>query len=250
MELVSKDTCNEPKVESKGTATLKQIYGMLCWLLIDGNAQKWTAAPQEACQAATQQCPHLADADAHQLYLKMQDIASKRDELLQQHATADKVPKDTRVFAGGPLFAIVDYAFSGKTAQVPADEIYSLLQVHGVGKSSRSPIRAASSSLRPSPYPPSAAAEQHRRLSPEQLLKERARKLTPAEIQQMKDEMAIRREIALRDARLLADWTALKRRELEMKEMQLREFIQAHEDGTLDSLSKLEQCIKRLQDML
>ncbi|KAJ2667107.1 hypothetical protein IWW42_005883, partial [Coemansia sp. RSA 1085] len=83
-----------------------------------------------------------------------------------------------------------------------------------------------------------------------QLLKERARKLTPAEIQQMKDEMAIRREITLRDARLLADWTALKRRELEMKEMQLREFIQAHEDGTLDSLSKLEQCIKRLQDML
>ncbi|KAJ2848258.1 hypothetical protein IWW36_003411 [Coemansia brasiliensis] len=256
MESTSKETSNESKdseqskgTDDKGPTTLKQIYGMLCWLLIDGNAQKWANAPLEACQTATQQCPHLANADAQQLLLKMQGIACKREEILQTFKQAENVPKDTRVFAGGPLFAIVDYALSGKTAQVPADEIYSLLQIHGVGKSNSGPIRNTPSALRKSPYSPPTTAEQCR-LSPEHPLMQRARRLTRAEIDQMKDEMAIRREIALRDAKLLADWTALKRRELEIKELKLREFIQAHEDGTLDSLSKLEQCIKRLQDTL
>ncbi|KAJ1828767.1 hypothetical protein LPJ70_007177, partial [Coemansia sp. RSA 2708] len=76
----------------------------------------------------------------------------------------------------------------------------------------------------------------------------RARKLTPAEVKQMQSEMAIRREIALRDAKLLADWTALKRRELEVKELKIREFIRAQEDGTLDSLVKFEEYLKQLQD--
>ncbi|KAJ2556455.1 hypothetical protein GGH12_006326, partial [Coemansia sp. RSA 1822] len=63
----------------------------------------------------------------------------------------------------------------------------------------------------------------------------------------MRSEMAIRRKIALRDAKVLADWTAMKRRELELREMKIREFIRAQEDGTIDSLLKFEEYLKRIQ---
>ncbi|KAJ2391809.1 hypothetical protein H4S02_001132 [Coemansia sp. RSA 2611] len=232
---------------AENSTTLKQVYGMLCWLLIDGNCGWWRAAPLEASRQAIQQCPHLTGADAQQLEAKMAGIARRREQLIQEYGTAEAVPRETRVFAGGPLFVIVDYALAGRTTQVPADEIYALLQIHGVGKCADK-ASSAGGPIRHTPQRKSPTSQ--RRLSPEHPLMQRARKLTPAEVKQMQSEMAIRREIALRDAKLLADWTALKRRELEVKELKIREFIRAQEDGTLDSLVKFEEYLKQLQDSL
>lgn len=74
-------------------------------------------------------------------------------------------------------------------------------------------------------------------------LKERAQRLTPEQIQQLKDEMSIRREIARRDAILLADWMAMRRRELECQERKLRSFIQNSNGHTAENLEEFEQYI-------
>ncbi|KAJ1779139.1 hypothetical protein LPJ62_006318 [Coemansia sp. RSA 2167] len=230
--------------ESTNSTTLKQVYGMLCWLLINGNAKVWHESPVLACQQAVDQCTHLEGAHVEQLRLKMEDIARRREQILEEHGRAENVPRETRVFGGGPLFLIVDYAMSGHLTQVPADEIQALLRIHGVGKceNGSGPVRNARSHARTSPCSPD-----NRRQSPEHAFIQRARQLTQAEVNQMRSEMAIRRKIALRDAKVLADWTAMKRRELELREMKIREFIRAQEDGTIDSLVKFEEYLKRIQ---
>ncbi|KAJ2356710.1 hypothetical protein GGF43_001903 [Coemansia sp. RSA 2618] len=232
------------------STTPKQLYGMLCWLVINGNSQKWRESPAQACQTAIEQCPHLEGAQAEHLKQKMDDIARRREQLIAEYGKPENVPRETRVFDGGPLFVIVDHAISGRVTQVPADEIQALLRIHGMGKcgnssSSTGPVRRAHSSPRVAQY-----STENRRCASEHPLAQRARQLTQAEVSQMRSEMAIRRGIALRDAKVLADWIAMKRRELELREMKIREFIRAQEDGTIDSLVKFEEYLKRIQDDL
>ncbi|KAJ1663132.1 hypothetical protein EV178_005255 [Coemansia sp. RSA 1646] len=176
--------------------TLKQIYGMLCWLRAHPNNSKlWSEDRKRACERAIAECPHLKDADAMTLESKFAELEERRCEIIDQFdGTADKVPRDTRLFEGGPLFSIVDHALAG---------------------------------------------EQQRQ--PENSLLERARRLSPAEIDQMRDEMVIRRQIAMRDAILLADWIAMRRRELELQEAKIRELIrnQQHHGLHNDSIHEL-----------
>ncbi|KAJ2558322.1 hypothetical protein GGH12_005907, partial [Coemansia sp. RSA 1822] len=164
--------------DSANSTTLKQVYGMLCWLLVDGNAKVWHESPALACQRAVDQCPHLKGAHVEQLRLKMEDIARRREQILEEYGQAENVPRETRVFGGGPLFLIVDYAMSGHLTQVPADEIQALLRIHGVGKCENSSglVRNARSRTRTSPCSPD-----NRRLSPEHAFMQRARQLTQAE---------------------------------------------------------------------
>ncbi|KAJ2539787.1 hypothetical protein EV175_006303, partial [Coemansia sp. RSA 1933] len=176
--------------------TLKQIYGMLCWLRAHpNNSRLWSDSRKCACKQAIVECPHLKDIDAETLETKFAELEDRRRELIEQYeGSADNVPRDTRLFEGGPLFSIVDHALSG---------------------------------------------EQQRQ--PDNTLLERARRLSPAEISQMRDELVIRRQIATRDAMLLADWIAMRRRELELQEAKIRELIliQQHRgqnEGTVEDL--------------
>ncbi|KAJ2710297.1 hypothetical protein H4R19_003813, partial [Coemansia spiralis] len=93
-------------------APLKQVYGMLCWLLVGGNTEAWRNDPQQACRTAIEQCPHLAGADAGQLKETMDRIGVERQRILDAHdGQADRVPRGVRLFGGGgPLFVIVDNA--------------------------------------------------------------------------------------------------------------------------------------------
>ncbi|KAJ2775085.1 hypothetical protein IWQ57_000545 [Coemansia nantahalensis] len=211
--------------ETQG-ATLKQVYGMLCWLLVDDNSKAWRKDHREACRTAIAQCPHLAGADAAQLQATMDRIGVERQRILDAHGgQADAVPRDTRLFDGGPLFVIVDNALAGRAAQMPPADLGAALRVHAMGPE---PAHAAGGAVR--------RPDDSRRTargSPYAALAERARRLTPEEVRQMRDELHIRRDIALRDARLMADWTAMKRRELELQEARIRRFIKTHEDGTV-----------------
>ncbi|KAJ2059039.1 hypothetical protein GGI17_004679 [Coemansia sp. S146] len=218
--------------------SLKQIYGMLCWLQVGDNSKKWQEQPLEACRQAVGECPHLVDADAEKLSAQMDEINEQRKKKIAEFGDASSVPQDGRVFPGGPLFAIVDYALSGHCAS-------ALIEAHGTGRptkdtadsSTGGPIRSSrqqsqqQSTQRLEPYPTGLS------------LVERARRLSSAEIKQMRDELAIRREIATRDAILLADWTALKRRELEVKEMKLREMIRSNHSGSIEGLLQFEEYI-------
>ncbi|KAJ1924338.1 hypothetical protein LPJ71_000553 [Coemansia sp. S17] len=219
--------------EAPSAMSLKQIYGMLCWLQVGDNSKKWQEQPLEACKQAVGECPHLVDADAETLSAQMDAIDEQRKQKIAEFGDASSVPQDARVFPGGPLFAIVDYALSGHCAS-------ALVEAHGTGRPSKGtggPIRNSRQqshqqpTQRPEPYPTAAS------------LVERARRLSPAEIKQMRDEIAIRREIATRDAILLADWTALKRRELEVKEMKLRELIRSNHNGSIEGLLQFEEYI-------
>ncbi|KAJ2839391.1 hypothetical protein FBU31_000707 [Coemansia sp. 'formosensis'] len=216
------------------TMSLKQIYGMLCWLQVGDNSKKWKEQPLKACKQAVGECPHLVDADAEELSAQMDDINEQRLQKIAEFGDATNVPQDTRVFPGGPLFTIVDYALSGHCAS-------GLVEAHGTGRSASDhsgdafagPIRNSRQQSIPRPEPYMNASS----------LISRARRLSPAEIKQMRDEMAIRREIAMRDAILLADWTALKRRELEVKEMKLRELIRSNHNGSIEGLLQFEEYI-------
>ncbi|KAJ2394206.1 hypothetical protein GGF41_008967, partial [Coemansia sp. RSA 2531] len=53
--------------EAPSAMSLKQIYGMLCWLQVGDNSKKWQEQPLEACKQAVGECPHLVDADAETL---------------------------------------------------------------------------------------------------------------------------------------------------------------------------------------
>ncbi|KAJ2896725.1 hypothetical protein GGI21_000387 [Coemansia aciculifera] len=218
------------------TMSLKQIYGMLCWLQVGDNSKRWQDEPLEACKQAVCECPHLVDTDAEQLCAQMETVNEQRKEKIAEFGDAESVPQDARVFPSGPLFSIVNYALSGHCASS------ALIEAHGTGRSPTNeetvdssaggPIRNSQQpQQRPGPYSTTSS------------MKERARRLTPAEIQQMRDELAIRREIAMRDAVLLADWTALKRRELEIKELKLRELIRNNQNHSVEGLLKFEEYI-------
>ncbi|KAJ2156025.1 hypothetical protein GGF46_005457 [Coemansia sp. RSA 552] len=230
----------------ESTTTLRQVYGMLCWLLADsGHKQIWRQDPGQACRLATQQCPHLQGASVTCLLSQMNSICHRRTQILEEHeGSAAEVPRETRVFPGGPLFVIVDYAMTEEDRPQCA-AVMALLRMNATG---HPPPQQQDQGCGPVRHRPADKA----RGTPygRKALEERVRRLTPAEIQQMRSEMAIRREIALRDARLLADWTAMKRRELELKEAKIREFIRAQEDGTLASLVEFEKYLKRLHDGL
>ncbi|KAJ2448751.1 hypothetical protein GGF42_004996 [Coemansia sp. RSA 2424] len=236
------DSSTSSNSEAKPKPTpmsLKQIYGMLCWLQVGDNSKRWQEEPLEACKQAVSECPHLVDTDAEQLCAQMDSVNEQRKQKIAEFGDAASVPQEARVFPGGPLFAIVDYALSGHCAS-------ALVEAHGTGRpadavaesSASGPIRNSQQqhhqSKRPGPYSSASSS-----------VMERARRLTPAEIQQMRDELAIRREIAMRDAVLLADWTALKRRELEIKELKLRELIRSNRSSgySIEGLLQFEEYV-------
>ncbi|KAJ2488349.1 hypothetical protein IWW37_004892 [Coemansia sp. RSA 2050] len=202
--------------------SLKQIYGMLCWLQVGDNSKIWQEQPLAACKQAVSECPHLVDADAEKLSAQMDVVNEQRKQKIAEFGDAGSVPQDTRVFPGGPLFAIVNYALSGHCAS-------ALIEAHGAG--GRDSRQQSSQQSVSKPHPATSS------------LADRARRLTPSEIKQMRDEIAIRREIAMRDAVLLADWTALKRRELEVKEMKLRELIRSNQNGSIEGLLQFEDYV-------
>ncbi|KAJ2861962.1 hypothetical protein GGH94_004575 [Coemansia aciculifera] len=225
--------------------SLKQIYGMLCWLQVGDNSKKWQEQPLEACRQAVGECPHLVDADAEKLSAQMDEINEQRKKKIAEFGDASSVPQDARVFPGGPLFAIVDYALSGHCAS-------ALIEAHGTGRPTKDTANNSTGGpIRNSRQHSQQQQQQQQQRSTQRLepyptglsLVERARRLSPAEIKQMRDELAIRREIATRDAILLADWTALKRRELEVKEMKLREMIRSNHNGSIEGLLQFEEYI-------
>ncbi|KAJ2473053.1 hypothetical protein GGI02_001155 [Coemansia sp. RSA 2322] len=232
--------------------SLKQIYGMLCWLQVGDNSKRWKEQPLEACKQAVTECPHLADTAASQLCQQMDMINSQREKIIAEHRKKDgsgdiasgSVGEGVRVYPGGPLFAIVDYALSGHCAASSSD----VVKMQGTGGLLSNQQNAMSNGG----VGPVRQPRQHSRFDPllgSGDLVERARRLTPAEIRQMRDEVAIRREIATRDAVLLADWMALRRRELEAKEMRLRDLIRGNRDaGSMDALLRFESYIDSIHD--
>ncbi|KAJ2751347.1 hypothetical protein GGI19_004535 [Coemansia pectinata] len=255
-EQVASPPPSPPPVESSTTAnseeaaatslSLKQIYGMLCWLQVGNNSKKWQEQPLEACKQAVGECPHLVDADAEKLSAQMDEINEQRKKKIAEFGDASSVPQDARVFPGGPLFAIVDYALSGHCAS-------ALIEAHGTGRPTKDTVsNSTGGPIRNSRQQSQQQQQQQQQQRSTQRLEpyptglslvERARRLSPAEIKQMRDELAIRREIATRDAILLADWTALKRRELEVKEMKLREMIRSNHNGSIEGLLQFEEYI-------
>ncbi|KAJ1989315.1 hypothetical protein GGI25_006147 [Coemansia spiralis] len=202
--------------------TLKQVYGMLCWLQTDPqNGQQWRSQRLQACVRAIHECRHLTGASAPGLLKKMEEIEKKVCDMADQYGGAENVPQDTRLFDNGPLFVIVNHAMSGEnTADQPRTG-------HG--------LRATGAARRP--------REPHRM----DLLVERARRLSKEEICQMRDEIVIRRQIAIRDARLLADWMAVRRRELKMQEMRLRQLIRDQLSSGTEGLRQFEEYLRQLQ---
>ncbi|KAJ2521369.1 hypothetical protein H4217_001427, partial [Coemansia sp. RSA 1939] len=94
--------------------TLKQIYGVLCWIrAYPENYRQWHRDQEQACQRAIEECPHLKDASAEALAAKFAELEELRRQLIEEHdGMAINVPRDTRLFEGGPLFAIVDHTLS------------------------------------------------------------------------------------------------------------------------------------------
>ncbi|KAJ2076878.1 hypothetical protein H4R24_005455 [Coemansia sp. RSA 988] len=296
--------------------TPKQVYGMLCWLLMDDNVKQWRQEPLAACTRATLECPHLDQANPQRLQDRMKLADERRQQILEQHGgKSECVPRETRVCPKGPLFVIVDHVLSGNMTEKSKCAIGALIRVHAFGDTgtpsestsasacvsgrghngphtrntfaeaqsnisstgwrgtapaicSGGPIRNRNNNREPNYL---ACRRTHRqgpvthmqgsarlmqglveqgRLPNYKTLKQRAQRLTSYEINQMEDEMVMRREITLRDARLMADWVAMKRREFEMKELKIQEFIKAIEDETCNSLEQCEEYIRRLNEEL
>ncbi|KAI9504367.1 hypothetical protein BX070DRAFT_252068 [Coemansia spiralis] len=202
--------------------TLKQVYGMLCWLQTDlRNSQLWRSQRLQACEHAIRECPHLSGVSVSSLSAKMEEIEQKVRGMADQYGGADKVPQNTRLFTDGPLFVIVNHAMSGKnTVDQPHID-------HG--------SRATGAVRHP---------REQRRVNP---LVERARRLTKEEVRQMRDEMVIRKQIAVRDARLLADWMAVRRRELEVQELRLRQLLRGQLSSEAEGLQQFEEYLRQLQ---
>ncbi|KAJ1719557.1 hypothetical protein LPJ53_005698 [Coemansia erecta] len=260
----------DPSDGSK-TITLKQLYGMLCWLQVGDNRSLWLADPLGGCQRAITCCPHLAEASAEMLNAVMGELNTRRLRIVERHGSADDVPKDERMFEGGPLFVIFNHAVAGRLAEVGA-----ALRANATGagqaqaqsqpqaQRQQSPVRSGIRGLMDSPAfggpvgsssssSPAAAGgpARHRRtmLPAEHPFMQRARRLTPAEVRQMRDELAVRREIGIRDAVLLADWVALRRRELELKERQLREIARdAQRDSSVEAIARLDEFMRRMHE--
>ncbi|KAJ2657636.1 hypothetical protein IWW48_004442 [Coemansia sp. RSA 1200] len=184
--------------------TLKQIYGMLCWIrAYPDNYRLWHKSQKQACQRAIEECPHLKDASVEALAAKFDELEELRRRLIEEHdGMAINVPRDTRLFEGGPLFAIVD---------------------HTLSEEPQSPVGVLSHGA--------------------------AHRLTPAEANQLRDEMIIRRRIAIRDATLLADWIAMRRRELELQEAKIRELIRKQQEheycDSAEDLARFEEIIRQ-----
>ncbi|KAJ2808764.1 hypothetical protein H4R20_000655 [Coemansia guatemalensis] len=306
----------EQSAEESSETTPKQVYGMLCWLLMDDNVKQWRQDPLAACKKAVGECPHLEKANPQRIRDKIEFVDERREQILEQHGgKAECVPRETRVCPNGPLFVIVNHVLSGNMTEKARCAIAALIRVHAFGDSGTpsgspsasavasgsgqgafaeargnitsagwrgtnpancggGPTRKQYSSREEAREPNYLACRQahrqgqgttermqglmrqmqgptgHTRLPNYQMLLQRARKLTPQEISQMKDEMEMRREITLRDARLMADWVAMKRREYEMKELKVREFIKSLEDESFTSLEQCEDYLRRLNEEL
>ncbi|KAI8319166.1 hypothetical protein GQ54DRAFT_299558 [Martensiomyces pterosporus] len=285
------------------SVTLKQIYGIFCWLQMAQNNKQWQEQPMEACKRAVNECPHLMGANARLVKEKLDEIDIYRQEVVAKYGGVHNVPQDTRVIPGGPLFVIADFILSGqaarqlestgacnpqivanatgsvaaKTRSPPALDQLKLPSIGvNIGKPSNIDTLAArnaftqlafdaiNSSGSSSSKSWTSNAEstgaftstggsgpaRHKRhvLHPsiphDHPIMRRARGLTADEIRQMKDEMRIRGEIAKRDALLLADWTAMKRRHLEVKEKRLRELAAAR-SPTLEAMLEFQDFIEK-----
>ncbi|KAJ1900208.1 hypothetical protein LPJ66_001614 [Kickxella alabastrina] len=277
--------------------TLKELYGMLCWLQISDNRRLWQSRPLDACTQATRECQHLLDANPRALTVTLDELNMTRLQILENHQdVAENVPQDLRLFPGGPLFVIFNHAVAGQPADaepVPS-EMCSLIMANATGalKKQRQMMPqqqqqltvaeamstgqhlgdsantniSGSGSVNSRSRSPSGTVEKgansggggpsrhgmHRvssgMLPCEHPFMQRARRLTPAEVRQMKDELAVRREISLRDAVLLADWTALRRRELELRERQIRELVREAQDDSVESLVRFEEFMRKIYD--
>ncbi|KAJ1900928.1 hypothetical protein LPJ66_001136 [Kickxella alabastrina] len=276
--------------------TLKELYGMLCWLQISDNRRLWQSRPLDACTQATRECQHLLDANPRALTATLDELNMARLQILEDHqGVAENVPQDLRLFPGGPLFVIFNHAVAGQPADaepVPS-ETCSLIMANATGalkkqqqmmtqQQQQQPAvaepmstgqylgdsantntsgsgsvnsRSRSSTVEKSANSGGGGPSRHgtHRVSSGMLpcehpFMQRARRLTPAEVRQMKDELAVRREISLRDAVLLADWTALRRRELELRERQIREFVREAQDGSVESLVRFEEFMRKIYD--
>ncbi|PIA13510.1 hypothetical protein COEREDRAFT_83434 [Coemansia reversa NRRL 1564] len=286
--------------------TLKQVYGMLCWLLMDDNVKQWRQNPLAACVQAIKDCPHLENADAERLRNNIKQVDERRQQILKQHGgKAECVPRETRLCSNGPLFVIVDHVLSGNMSDKSRCAIAALIRVHALGDTATStsshsttidsgqntyvpnvfaeartditsagwkgikltnscggPIRRQNINHQSNREPNYLECKQAHRHGITQLpmgktrqpnyqtLLQRARKLTAPAILQMEEEMQVRREITIRDARLMVDLIAMRRREYEMKELKVREFLRALESGRLDSLEQCEDYIQRLNEEL
>ncbi|KAJ1840910.1 hypothetical protein LPJ73_006289, partial [Coemansia sp. RSA 2703] len=257
----------EPGSGVSKTITLKQLYGMLCWLQVGDNRSLWLADSLDGCRRAITRCPHLGQASAEMLDSVMNELNSRRLQMIERYGSAEDVPKDTRMFEGGPLFVIFNHAVAGRLVEVgsallanatgvPQDQQqqqqpqnHQQKQYSGIRSLMNSPAFGG-------PVSPAAAAgaggpTRHRRtmLPAEHPFMQRARRLTPAEVRQMRDELAVRREIGIRDAVLLADWVALRRRELELKERQLREIArEAQRDTSVEAMARLDEFMRRMSE--
>ncbi|KAJ1934187.1 hypothetical protein GGF37_006461, partial [Kickxella alabastrina] len=75
--------------------TLKELYGMLCWLQISDNRRLWQSRPLDACTQATRECQHLLDANPRALTVTLDELNMTRLQILEDHqGVAENVPQD------------------------------------------------------------------------------------------------------------------------------------------------------------
>ncbi|KAJ1641845.1 hypothetical protein LPJ64_006241 [Coemansia asiatica] len=280
-EQQEKKTWKEPDPEE---ITLKQLYGMLCWLKVGDNRSRWVEKPLDACMEATVECPHLINADPRKLTAKLDALNMARLQIIKQYGGAQNVPQDVRMFEGGPLFVLFHHAVSApQTAESPSDALTrSQIMANATGlkrvvsgqppepqaiggqaarmgnksSSSSSDFAGSFRSVLDNPAfggPGAGGPMRHQRrtgtmMPNEHPFMQRARRLTPEEIRQMRDELAIRREIGIRDAVLLADWIALRRRELELKEAQIRDIVRGAKTGTVENMVRFEEFMRKMYE--
>ncbi|KAJ1882974.1 hypothetical protein H4R99_001204 [Coemansia sp. RSA 1722] len=274
--------------------TLKQLYGMLCWLQVGNNRRRWLEKPLDACIMAATECPHLINANPNKLTAKLDELNMARLQIIEKYGGAHKVPQDIRMFEGGPLFVIFQHALTEApegshdaqtrsqlmanatglkqaACEQPAEPATNMFRdpISQFGKSSSESTLPGSGSRSGSGLNPGSFRNvlenpafgglgaggpiRHQKrtgtmMPNEHPFMQRARRLTPAEVRQMKEELAIRREIGIRDAVLLADWIALRRRELELKEAQIREIVRGAKDGTVENMVRFEEFMRKMYE--
>ncbi|KAJ1935011.1 hypothetical protein EC988_008622, partial [Linderina pennispora] len=162
------------------------------------------------------------------------------------------VPKDLRVVPGGPLFSIVNFVFTGQCLQAKGEDCVKFVSNSATSGSSlaenaqhESVSATASQQRRSQGGGPVRHGRAHSQLSRDHPLVRKAVSLTPDDVKQMVHEMTIRKAIALRDAKLLADWTAMRRRELEVKEMRLRQHIGTSTSSRIEELLEFNDFLKK-----
>ncbi|ORX65899.1 hypothetical protein DL89DRAFT_270462 [Linderina pennispora] len=240
--------------ESEGmaeTVTLKHIYSIFCWLHCQHNNRMWRESPLSACQKAVTDCRFMADANPEKLRAKLDEIRNIHAEIIEKYGSADKVPKDLRVVPGGPLFSIVNFVFTGQCLQAKGEDCVKFVSNSATSGSSlaenaqHESVSATASQQRSLGGGPVRHGRAHSQLSRDHPLVRKAVSLTPDDVKQMVHEMTIRKAIALRDAKLLADWTAMRRRELEVKEMRLRQHIGTSTSSRIEELLEFNDFLKK-----